>query len=67
MQKVLVKGMSCQHCVKAVTSALEELGLTGVQVDLDGGVATFAPTGAVSAAQVAAAIDDAGFEVGEIS
>lgn len=63
MQQIKVTGMSCQHCVSAVKSALEELGLTNVTVDLDSGTATFTPTTAFSQGQIAEAIDDAGFEV----
>ncbi|MGE5153594.1 MAG: heavy-metal-associated domain-containing protein [Bdellovibrio bacteriovorus] len=38
--KIEVSGMSCQHCVGAVTRALESVpGVTGVQVDLASGLA----------------------------
>jgi len=49
--------------------ALEELGLTGVLVDLETGLATFAQTEetTISREKLTAAIEDAGFEVGEIS
>ncbi len=33
--KLEVEGMSCQHCVKAVEGALEEIGATG-KVNLEG-------------------------------
>ena len=33
---MLVEGMSCNHCVMAVTNALKEVeGVSGVNVDLD--------------------------------
>ena len=35
---ILVGGMSCQHCVKAVTEALNEVsGVKNIQVFLDSG------------------------------
>ena len=34
-KKIIIEGMSCGHCVKHVTTALEELGLSKVTVDLD--------------------------------
>lgn len=62
MKEIKVGGMSCEHCRKAVTSALEELGLNEVKVDLKSGVAAFAEN-PVSEEAVREAIDDAGFEV----
>lgn len=67
MEQVKIKGMSCRHCVGAVRSALEEIGLTSVEVNLDSGLATFTPTTAFSEEQIIEAIDDAGFEVDSIS
>lgn len=63
MQKITISGMSCGHCVAAVQTTLEELGLTSVAVDLDAGAATFTPTTAFSREQISEAIEDAGFEV----
>lgn len=63
MTAIKVVGMSCQHCKKAVTDALEELGLTGVSVDLEGGVATFEENAAVTAQAIREAVEDAGFDV----
>jgi copper chaperone len=38
--KIRVGGMSCQHCVKAVTQAIQMLpGVSGVKVDLVSGSA----------------------------
>lgn len=62
MDKVKIIGMSCGHCVQSVQSALEGLGLTSVEVDLDSATATFNPTTAFSREQIAAAIDEIGFE-----
>lgn len=63
MRTIKVSGMSCQHCQKAVAEALEELGLGGVSVDLEGGTASFEEDAAVSDAALKEAIEDAGYEV----
>jgi copper chaperone len=59
-----VTGMSCGHCVAAVTEELNVVpGVTEVSVDLvPGGISTVAVTtdGPVSRADVAAALDEAG-------
>lgn len=56
-----IDGMSCGHCVKAVTMALQEL--PGVEVkDVTVGRAVIdADERVVTPAQVAQAIDEAGF------
>jgi copper chaperone len=42
MQTVKIKGMSCNHCVMAVTKALKEIdGISNVKVDLTKAEATF--------------------------
>jgi copper chaperone len=57
-----VHGMSCAHCVAAITSAVEPLpGVTAVAVDLTGGTVTV--DGTPDADAVAAAIEDSGYEV----
>lgn len=54
--------MSCGHCVASITSAVTPLaGVTGVDVDLPGGVVTVA--GTPDEASVAAAIEDCGYDV----
>ncbi len=61
-----VKGMTCGHCVKAVTAAVKEVASDAeVVVDLDAGRVQV--RGTANAAQVGAAIADAGYEVGAIS
>lgn len=63
MTTVKVKGMSCQHCVMAVTKALKEIeGLTEVVVDLDKGQATFSETKPVDITLVKDKIKKAGYE-----
>ena len=65
-KKVLkVKGMSCEHCVRAVTNALNAVsGLEDVTVDLNGGTVSFNyDSSSVSLAAVKAAIVDEGYEI----
>jgi copper chaperone len=56
-----VEGMSCGHCVSAITAAVQPLpGVTGVDVDLTAGTVTVG--GTPDRAVVAAAIEDCGYE-----
>lgn len=65
MTTVKIKGMSCQHCVMAVTKELSGVaGVKDVQVDLKKGEATFAEEQAVEMQAIKEAIAKAGFEVG---
>jgi len=42
MATIKIKGMTCNHCVMAVTKALNEIeGIKGVKVDLERGEAFF--------------------------
>ena len=57
-----VSGMTCGHCVSAITSAVSALpGVTGVDVDLEAGSVRVEGTPDVDA--VTAAIEDAGYDV----
>jgi len=59
-----VTGMSCEHCVAAVTSELTQLaGVTDVDVDLATGAVTVTSAAALDPAAVTAAVDEAGYEV----
>lgn len=59
-----IDGMSCQHCVQRVKSALEGVaGVTRAEVDLDAGGATVNAAEDVTRDQLAAAVTDAGYEV----
>lgn len=59
-----VQGMTCGHCVGAVTSALTELeGVTDVSVDLDSGEATVTSEEPLDEAAVREAVDEAGYEL----
>lgn len=64
--RVSVKGMSCQHCVNAVTKALEQLdGVKNVEVSLDKGEASYDEEKPVDRETVRKAVQDAGYDVGE--
>ncbi|MDR1177441.1 MAG: copper ion binding protein [Spirochaetaceae bacterium] len=67
MEKTVLKvnGMSCEHCVKAVTRAAESLaGVKKAAVDLKGGtVALEYDPGKTALDAVKAAIADQGYEV----
>ncbi|MCB0914313.1 MAG: heavy-metal-associated domain-containing protein [Actinobacteria bacterium] len=58
-----VTGMTCQHCVNAVSSEVGAVpGVTEVAVDLTAGEVTVVGTDLDDAA-IRAAIDEAGYEV----
>ncbi len=61
--EITVKGMTCGHCVAAVTKALEELpGVSQVQVDLPTGQVTFASANPIPPEDMARVIKSAGYE-----
>jgi copper chaperone len=65
-QKILqVKGMSCQHCVKAVTDAAGALpGVKDLSVDLKAGTVSFCYQPEKTTLQmIEAAIVEAGYEI----
>ncbi|MCX9193271.1 cation-transporting ATPase [Carbonactinospora thermoautotrophica] len=58
-----VEGMSCQHCVNAITQEVGKVaGVSEVQVDLAGRAVTVRGEGFTDEA-IRAAIDEAGYEV----
>jgi copper chaperone len=60
----VVTGMTCDHCVRTVTEEVSRLvNVEHVQVDLARGVVTVHSDGPVDRAAVAAAVDEAGYEV----
>lgn len=63
MPVVKVKGMSCQHCAKSVTEAMEGLGAKDVSIDLLSGDVTYAEDTPIDAAAIKDAITKIGFEV----
>lgn len=61
-----VTGMSCQHCVAAITEEVSAVpGVMEVQVDLAAGGVRVVGDGPVDDAAVRAAIDEAGYEVSD--
>ena len=59
-----VEGMTCQHCVGAVSGAIGAIpGVTEVRVDLDTAEVTVTSASPLDDADVAAAVDEAGYEV----
>ncbi|MDQ6928094.1 MAG: copper ion binding protein [Actinomycetota bacterium] len=63
-----VKGMTCSHCVNAVSSELGRLpGVSGVDVDLATGTVTVSSSAPLAAADVEAAVDEAGYELAGLS
>ena len=57
MRTVKIKGMSCQHCVKSVKKALEEIDeVVDVAVDLEKGEAVFDETSPVDMAVIEAKV-----------
>ena len=59
-----VSGMSCGHCVAAVTAELQKLdGVTAVDVVLDGGAVTVRSAQPLEDEAVRAAVDEAGYEL----
>jgi copper chaperone len=64
MPTIHIRGMSCQHCVMAVTKALEAVdGVTDVRVDLQKGEARFTETKPVDPAVIRERVQKAGYEV----
>jgi len=64
MTIIKIKGMSCNHCVMAVTKALSGIdGISNVKVDLARGEATFEETKPVDNTIIGERIRKAGFEV----
>jgi copper chaperone len=61
MQTIKISGMSCQHCVRAVTKAIESVeGVSTVTVSLEKGEATY--EGSAQPEKVKEAVRKAGYE-----
>ncbi|MFF3073197.1 heavy-metal-associated domain-containing protein [Kitasatospora sp. NPDC057936] len=59
-----VQGMTCGHCVSSVTAELKKIdGVTAVAVDLATGRVTVDATAPLADEAVAAAIDEAGYDL----
>jgi copper chaperone len=67
MTQVRVLGMTCDHCVGSVRAELLDIdGVTSVEVDLVPGAASvvhIATDRAIEPSLVAAAIDEAGYDI----
>ena len=63
-QTFTVTGMTCEHCVHAVTGEFSSLpGVTAVAVDLTSGAVTVHSERAITSAEAATAADEAGYEL----
>ena len=63
-QRVTVAGMTCSHCERAITAELGRLpAVRSVAVDLAAGTVTIGSVAAIDAADVAAALHDAGYDL----
>jgi len=59
-----VTGMTCGHCVQAVTEEVSALpGVADVQVDLASGAVTVTSEAPLADEAVRAAVDEAGYEL----
>lgn len=59
-----VTGMTCEHCVRAVSGEVAEIdGVTDVQVDLRTGAVTVTSEAPLDTEDVRAAVDEAGYEL----
>lgn len=59
-----VEGMSCEHCVQAVTAEVGGLeGVTAVDVDLAAGEVAVTSENPLDESTVRAAVDEAGYEL----
>ena len=65
MRTLKIKGMSCQHCVKAVSELLGAIeGIENVSVDLARGEATFSELNPVDQELLRERLRKAGYELG---
>lgn len=63
-QTYAVTGMTCEHCVRAVTDELSALpGVEEVRVDLAAGTAAVTSASPLPVESVRAAVDEAGYEL----
>jgi copper chaperone len=59
-----VKGMTCGHCVSSVKEEVGEVaGVAGVEVDLATGLLTVDSESPIDQARIAAAVEEAGYEL----
>ena len=59
-----IKGMTCGHCVAAVTEQLSSIpGVSKVDVDLDSGLVAVISVDALAQELIVSAVDEAGYEL----
>ncbi|MCK2214340.1 copper ion binding protein [Actinomadura sp. ATCC 31491] len=59
-----VKGMTCGHCVSSVKEEVGEVaGVTSVEVELESGRLTVGSDEPIDEARIAAAVEEAGYEL----
>lgn len=62
-----VTGMTCDHCVRAVSGEIGALpGVEAVTVDLGAGAVTVSSAAPLAEADVRAAVDEAGYELADV-
>jgi len=67
VKTVKIEGMSCMHCVGAVTKALNAVaGISNVTVDLEDEKASVESDGSVTDEMLRAAVEEAGYKVTDI-
>ena len=66
-KELLIEGMSCQHCVKRVTQALQAIDGVQATVNLEQKKAVVELAHDVSDEALIAAVDEAGYKVEKIS
>lgn len=63
-ESYVVKGMTCGHCVNAVTNELKEIkGVEDVHIDLDSGRVEVTSDVPLDRESVQAAVEEAGYEL----
>jgi copper chaperone CopZ len=62
-----VSGMTCSHCVQAVTGELTALaGVRDVRIDLPTGAVTVTSDAPLPLDEVRAAVDEAGYQLADV-
>jgi copper chaperone len=62
-----VEGMTCEHCVRAVSDEIGALpGVVDVAVDLPSGAVTVTSASSVPAHAIAQAVDEAGYTLAPV-
>ena len=64
MRTFYVPDMSCKHCVKSITEALNEAGFSDFEIDLEG-KKVMAKATDEEAAKIISVIDEAGYSPAE--